>query len=127
MLDLSAFAGQFVDDAPHSTPDRAESIAVFTRIYGGNLERIGTVEKFLTLLSILDYLGSNDPVEYPMQHAVSFQDGDGLLAGAIDSDEWALLDWLNHFAELDQQNESNGLLIGIAKTLFVSLLGAYQQ
>lgn len=121
MLNLSSYAGEFVDDAPNT--DRAESIVVFIQIYGGSLERIGTTEKFLTLLSILDYLGSNDPAEYSMQHAVSFQDGDGLLAGAIDSDEWALLDWLNHFAELDQQHESGKLLWGIAATLFEALRG----
>lgn len=123
-LNLSDYAGQFVDDEPASTPpDRAESIAVFTRIYGGSLERIGETDKFLMLLSILDYLGTktNTTGSYTMQEAACYQDGDGFLAGAIDSDEWALLDWLNHFAELDQQNESNGLLWGIAATLFEAL------
>lgn len=121
MLNLSQFADQFVDDAPATQPDRALSVAAFTQTYGGNLERIGTTDKFLMLLSILDYLGSADPVNHPMQAAATFQDGDGYLAGAIDSDEWALLDWLNHFAELAQETESNGLLWGIAATLFESL------
>lgn len=124
MLDLSSYAGQFVDDAPASiSPDTAQSIAQFTREYGGSFERIGTSQKFLMLLSILDYLGSDDPKNYPMDFAISYQDVDGHLSAGIDEDspENSISEWLQHFAQLAQEAESDRVLWGIAKTLFESL------
>ena len=116
MLDLSTYA------APALPSDRVTSVAAFTQEFGGNLERIGTIEKFLMLLSILDYLGTTDPT-YSMQNAVCFQDGDGHLSAGIDEDspEHSIAEWLQHFTTLAQEAESNELLWGIAATLFEQL------
>ena len=126
-LNLAQFAGQYVDDAlaAHRSPDTAESITAFTHQYGSSLERIDTSNKYLMLLSILDYFGSNDPANYPMDFAVSYQDGDSYLSAGIDenSPDFSLAEWLNHFAKLAEQTQSNALLWGIAATLFEQIRG----
>ena len=43
------------------------------------LEKASTSDKFLLALSILDYVGSGSRRDYPMDFAISYQDGDGLL------------------------------------------------
>ena len=124
MLNLSNYANQFVD-APQLPSDAVTSIAQFTREYGGNFERIGTPQKYLMLLSILDYLGSADPANYSMLDAVCFQDGDAHLSAGIDQDspEYSISEWLQHFAQLAQETESDRILWSIAATLFEALRG----
>jgi hypothetical protein len=125
MLNLAQFTGQFVDDAPATQPDAAQSIAAFTQQYGSSLERIDTSNKYLMLLSILDYLGSNDPANYPMDFAVSYQDGDGYLSAGIDEDspDYSLSEWLQHFAWIAQESGSDRVLWSIAANLFTQLRG----
>ena len=123
MLNLAQFTGQFVDDVPATQPDAAQSIAAFTQQYGSSLERIDTSNKYLMLLSILDYLWTNDPATYQMQDAVCFQDGDGYLSAGIDEDspDYSLSEWLQHFAWIAQESGSDRGLLSIAATLFESL------
>ena len=105
---------------PALPSDRATSIAQFCGEWGGDFQLLDRDSKFLILLSILDYIGSNNPQIQPMSHAIAYQDGDGLLSEDIteDSGEPSIAEWLCHFAAIDPTNE---LLKGIARTLFETI------
>jgi hypothetical protein len=47
------------------------------------LEKASTSDKFLLALSILDYVDSGSRRDYPMDFAISYQDGDGLLGEGL--------------------------------------------
>ena len=120
MLNLSQFATHFVDDAidVHARPVRevvsTPQIDRVTQRWGEQLERVGTLQKYLMALCLIDYCGSNDDT-YTMQDAIEFQDGDCLLGEQLTC-ELLLL------AKESEECEAETNLLGLAYAVLEQLM-----
>lgn len=82
------------------------AINALVREFGSNLDDLEVQDGYLMAMSLLDYLENRRPNDYPIDFAISYQDGDGVLPDEA-------IDHLKSIAATSSRREMVMLAIGI--------------